>query len=132
MPGSQQRSPFPYPDQQRVAALLLAAAFLSAGCTQDVETVPATQITPPPVAEEPARPDTAAERRFAAARQEMVNKQLRRRDITNEAVLAAMARVPRHRFVPAPWRDQAYADHARLRKQMMTRYEAALDLGDVG
>ncbi len=39
---------------------------------------------------------------FAEARREMVATQLRRRGITDERVLQAMSKVPRHRFLPAP------------------------------
>jgi protein-L-isoaspartate(D-aspartate) O-methyltransferase len=46
----------------------------------------------------------------AAARNRMINSQLRSRGITNARVLDAMARVPRHRFVPAPLAGQAYDD----------------------
>ena len=49
----------------------------------------------------------AAERRAA-----MVERQLRRRGITDERVLAAMGSVPRERFVPEPIRDRAYDDGA--------------------
>jgi len=45
-----------------------------------------------------------------AARQRMVQAQLRGRDITDERVLAAMSVVPRHRFVPDDMRKLAYAD----------------------
>jgi protein-L-isoaspartate(D-aspartate) O-methyltransferase len=48
---------------------------------------------------------------FAAARWRMVEEQLRLRDITDPKVLRAMGRVPRHRFVPAEMRSQAYDDH---------------------
>ena len=41
----------------------------------------------------------------------MVERQLIRRDITNEAVLHAMGHVPRHRFVPDVRLETAYADH---------------------
>jgi protein-L-isoaspartate(D-aspartate) O-methyltransferase len=47
----------------------------------------------------------------AAARQQMVDSQLARRGIQDPRILAAMARVPRHRFVPEPQQAQAYADH---------------------
>jgi protein-L-isoaspartate(D-aspartate) O-methyltransferase len=49
--------------------------------------------------------------RFAAQRESMVNTQLRARGIRDERVLAAMARVPRHEFVSAEYRGQAYEDH---------------------
>ena len=42
----------------------------------------------------------------------MVDGQLRRRGILDERVLAAMERVPRELFVPAPVRDRAYDDAA--------------------
>ena len=42
----------------------------------------------------------------------MVESQLRRRDIADERVLAAMERVPRELFVPEPFRNQAYDDAA--------------------
>ena len=42
----------------------------------------------------------------------MVDQQLRRRGIADEAVLAAMERVPRELFVPEELRDEAYADAA--------------------
>ena len=40
-----------------------------------------------------------------------MNAQLRSRGITDERVLDAMARVPRHQFAPERYRDQAYEDH---------------------
>jgi protein-L-isoaspartate(D-aspartate) O-methyltransferase len=55
-------------------------------------------------------PEVQAER-FAAERQLMVSTQLRARGISDERVLDAMARVPRHEFVAAEYRDQAYEDH---------------------
>ena len=47
---------------------------------------------------------------FHAARRQMVEGQLRQRDIRDERVLQAMATVPRHLFVPPTWRSQAYDD----------------------
>ena len=41
----------------------------------------------------------------------MVERQLRRRGITDPRVLAAMARVPRHLFVPPERQWEAYADY---------------------
>jgi protein-L-isoaspartate(D-aspartate) O-methyltransferase len=48
---------------------------------------------------------------WAPQRQQMVEQQLRGRDIGNERVLAAMGRVPRHEFVPDAVRPQAYEDY---------------------
>jgi protein-L-isoaspartate(D-aspartate) O-methyltransferase len=45
------------------------------------------------------------------ARQHMVDTQLRDRGISDPRVLDAMLRVPRHEFVPEPYRAQAYEDH---------------------
>jgi protein-L-isoaspartate(D-aspartate) O-methyltransferase len=45
-------------------------------------------------------------------RQRMVERQLRARDIRDERVLAAMARVPRELFVPQELADRAYEDAA--------------------
>jgi len=45
-----------------------------------------------------------------AARARMVARQLRARGISDERVLAAMAKVPRHEFVPAASRPLAYED----------------------
>jgi protein-L-isoaspartate(D-aspartate) O-methyltransferase len=48
----------------------------------------------------------------AAARAEMVERQLRRRGIADGRVLAAMNRVPRERFLPASLAEHAYDDGA--------------------
>src|SRR6267378_2246664 len=48
---------------------------------------------------------------LTAARQFMVSSQLRDRGISDPRVLDAMLRVPRHEFVPGPFRAQAYEDH---------------------
>ena len=45
-------------------------------------------------------------------RARMVDRQLRRRGIRNQRVLAAMATVPRERFVPPAVTDRAYRDGA--------------------
>ena len=51
------------------------------------------------------------EEKLLVARHNMVEKQLRRRDIRNEAVLAAFEEVPRDRFVPADYLAEAHDDH---------------------
>jgi protein-L-isoaspartate(D-aspartate) O-methyltransferase len=48
---------------------------------------------------------------FAAQRQLMVAQQLKARDIIDPRVLAAMGKVPRHRFVPEDLCSLAYEDH---------------------
>ena len=47
---------------------------------------------------------------FAGARRTMVESQIRKRGVTSERVLEAMATVPRHEFIPAQFLDDAYAD----------------------
>jgi protein-L-isoaspartate(D-aspartate) O-methyltransferase len=47
---------------------------------------------------------------FSATRREMVEKQIRKRGITDARVLAAMAGIPREEFVPAELRARAYDD----------------------
>jgi protein-L-isoaspartate(D-aspartate) O-methyltransferase len=47
---------------------------------------------------------------LAEARRLMVEEQIRRRHINDESVLAAMAQVPRHEFVPPEFRGRAYED----------------------
>jgi protein-L-isoaspartate(D-aspartate) O-methyltransferase len=49
---------------------------------------------------------------FDGLREKMVERQLRRRGIADERVLAAMGDVPRERFVPERYRHRAYADAA--------------------
>ena len=49
--------------------------------------------------------------RFSIDRQEMVES-LRARGITDEAVLSAIARIPREEFVPSAFRTRAYEDDA--------------------
>ena len=48
---------------------------------------------------------------FQSARESMVNSQLRARGIVDPRVLNAMLRVPRHEFVPEPYRDDSYQDY---------------------
>ncbi|UCD16544.1 MAG: protein-L-isoaspartate(D-aspartate) O-methyltransferase [Candidatus Zixiibacteriota bacterium] len=52
----------------------------------------------------------SVESRYAELRQQMVEQQISRRDVTDEAVLTAMRRVPRHVFVPEKYRREAYRD----------------------
>jgi protein-L-isoaspartate(D-aspartate) O-methyltransferase len=47
---------------------------------------------------------------FATARRAMVETQIRKRGVSSARVLEAMATIPRHEFIPAQFRDDAYAD----------------------
>ena len=55
---------------------------------------------------------TSTDDPWARKRARMVERQLRRRGIEDERVLAAMGQVPRERFVPEDVRRQAYRDGA--------------------
>lgn len=57
------------------------------------------------------QPNSEATADFAAARERMVDLQLRRRGISNPEIVEAFLRVPRHQFVAAEYRRQAYGDH---------------------
>jgi protein-L-isoaspartate(D-aspartate) O-methyltransferase len=48
---------------------------------------------------------------FSILRQRMVESQLRARGISDERLLDAMLKVPRHEFTPANYRNQSYEDH---------------------
>jgi protein-L-isoaspartate(D-aspartate) O-methyltransferase len=48
---------------------------------------------------------------FATERFSMVESQLRERGISDERLLAAMSKVPRHEFVSQQNWNEAYADH---------------------
>jgi protein-L-isoaspartate(D-aspartate) O-methyltransferase len=67
---------------------------------------------PPSRSEEPqnAIPATA-EQQFLQLRERMVHEQLQNRDVKDRAVLEAMRKVPRHRFVPANLVEAAYEDN---------------------
>jgi protein-L-isoaspartate(D-aspartate) O-methyltransferase len=51
------------------------------------------------------------EEQFREARQLMVETQIKRRGVSDPQVLAAMDKIPRHRFVPRHLWEQAYSDY---------------------
>ena len=53
---------------------------------------------------------TPKDDQYSSARQEMVEEQIKERGITHESTLAAMLKVPRHKFVPPNLVDKAYDD----------------------
>ncbi|MGQ9575284.1 MAG: protein-L-isoaspartate(D-aspartate) O-methyltransferase [Thermoguttaceae bacterium] len=97
---------------KRLAACLAILALTGLGCA--AEPVPPGQ-PPAPRDAAPAPPRRAAKDSppdpYFQRRLDMVQTQLRSRDIRDPRVLDAMGRVPRHRFVPPGLVDQAYADH---------------------
>jgi protein-L-isoaspartate(D-aspartate) O-methyltransferase len=80
------------------APVLVVALLLSAACIGNPEPAGGVKAAG-------ARDDA-----WQARRLRMVESQLRSRDITDERVLEAMAKVPRHLFVPDDRRDAAYTD----------------------
>ncbi len=86
-------------------ALVLFTIMLSAcgrGAPAAVESNPAATA---------ARiPATQAEDPYAEARQRLL-REITTMGIRDERALDAIARVPRHEFVPAEYRDQAYGNH---------------------
>jgi protein-L-isoaspartate(D-aspartate) O-methyltransferase len=62
-----------------------------------------------PPARSPRRPPAFAQR--AKERLQMVTHQVQARGVQDPSVLEAMRTVPRHAFVPAPYRGEAYADY---------------------
>lgn len=57
-----------------------------------------------------SKSNNKSEEEYRRERERMVEYQLLTRDVSNEEVLAAMARVPRHEFVPPELRRDAYED----------------------
>ena len=82
-------------------AMVLIIAFL-------LGSLAACQAPKPRVDSTSARGDTADP--HASARARMVREQVHARGIRDSAVLAAMGKVPRHRFVPRSEQRLAYAD----------------------
>ncbi|MCL4459608.1 MAG: protein-L-isoaspartate(D-aspartate) O-methyltransferase [Chloroflexi bacterium] len=94
-------------NRRLLAFLALTILLLGAGCVESVE-----RRTAMPTPTEPPEATTAAEEaRFATQRRIMVETQIRARGVTDEAVLAVMAKVPRHRFISRELWGKAYGDH---------------------
>ncbi len=88
----------------RVLCPGLLLTVLLAACAGQGALAPTA--TPAPAAGGPATPDP-----YAAAREKLVREGIIGWGITDQAVIEVMRRVPRHEFVPAEYRDQAYANH---------------------
>jgi protein-L-isoaspartate(D-aspartate) O-methyltransferase len=73
-----------------------------------------------------------------AAREQMVEQQVRAADVLDERILEVMRAVPRERFVPPAWRDLAFADteiplpcgKRMLRPMLVGRLLQALEVRD--
>jgi protein-L-isoaspartate(D-aspartate) O-methyltransferase len=96
-----------------LAVLLLlggTALAMSANANPDDPVQPADPRDPASAASA-AGAATPAEIELRQLRLRMVEQQIRARGVDDERVLAAMAQVPRHLFVPDGERGQAYEDH---------------------
>ena len=89
---------------RRLAPLLALAVAIA------IVAIAASAMTAPPAHAPPNTPD-APDDSYAVPRHRMVEEQVKARDVKDPAVLAAMEEVPRHLFVPAGERGEAYADH---------------------
>lgn len=85
-----------------------AAGEASPTRTSPPVTAPAAETSTPLPATAPPSTD---EPDYSQSRQQMVDQQIVPRDIRDEAVIEAMRKVPRHKFVPEKLHDLAYADH---------------------
>jgi protein-L-isoaspartate(D-aspartate) O-methyltransferase len=60
--------------------------------------------------EDVSHTNSASQDKYAAARAEMVNEQIKARGIQDQEILQAMSDVPRHEFVPERYINRAYTD----------------------
>lgn len=81
--------------------IVLLTIFLLTGCS--ASTTPTALTT--------STASSAEEEAFRAARLELVEQHIEGAGVTNEDVLRAMRSVPRHKFVPPDYLDQAYENH---------------------
>jgi len=89
-----------------LCGILLALALGPGRAPAPTATAPPQSYKQPVQAEpRPMQSDERLEERMS-----MVDSQIRRRGVTDQDVLAAMERVPRHEFVPEEFRTQSYAD----------------------
>lgn len=86
---------------RRLVVIVLLVPVVFTACAQQGEMT----ATPP------STTTSEEEAAFTEAREKMVEEQIRQRGISDSRVLAAMRKVPRHRFVPDEQLAQAYADH---------------------
>jgi protein-L-isoaspartate(D-aspartate) O-methyltransferase len=92
--------------------------LLTTACTSTPDRISFTPVPeetrlPPsaPAATQAPTVTTSAIDPYEILREQMVQHQIASRDIENPVVLEAMLQVPRHKFVPDIYLDQAYDDH---------------------
>ena len=99
-----------------VAGALLLASLLAAGSLVR-DRFQASPAGPAGASAQPSRQGDATSQvaqedgERLEERMDMVERQIRSRGVSDQAVLQAMERVPRHAFVPDEYLSQAYADH---------------------
>jgi protein-L-isoaspartate(D-aspartate) O-methyltransferase len=81
--------------------VVIFALFVLAACARRAPPTPAVTPSPEPT-------PTAL---YAAEREAMVSDQIAARGVKDPAVLAALRRIERHRFVPQQYIEAAYEDH---------------------
>jgi protein-L-isoaspartate(D-aspartate) O-methyltransferase len=94
--------------------IFASTMWLACGAGKSPPATPELDLTPTQVEEQrvSASPaDATTSDPYTSDRASMVEYQIRRRDVTDETVLAAMLAVPRHEFVPPDHLSQAYNDH---------------------
>ena len=87
-----------------VIFLLVLTGF--AGCAPPAKSAPTASLNTTALATSTAVADP-----YTGARAVMVHEQIAGRGVRNSAVLAALSKVERHRFVPEEYVRAAYADH---------------------
>jgi len=91
-----------------VAAIVIGGLMLAGAAQVSTPAQDAALTGKAPEVEVPSLPDEPPH--ITQARQRMIDRDLRARNITDRRVLEAMARVPRHRFVAEDQAGRAYAD----------------------
>jgi protein-L-isoaspartate(D-aspartate) O-methyltransferase len=92
------------------AALAALAVYLLWPRTGELSTARPAATGPSGATQGPT-PEPEPTDEWLEGRMEMVERQIRSRGVTDQDVLKAIERVPRHEFVPDEVRSQAYADH---------------------
>ncbi len=107
--GTPACAPRPARPIESPTAGLMATTSLSPTPSLALSEFSPTPTSPPEPASSPTSTPTPDP--YLDARQRMVEKQMRGRDISDERVLGVMEKVPRHEFVLPEVLDEAYADH---------------------
>lgn len=100
--------------RQYLLYALLALIFVACGDPEEVQRLTETAATVPATSGTPAVETTSPEgedETFADARRRLVDQGIVGLGIQDEAVIAAMEAVPRHRFVPEEYHSMAYENH---------------------